>query len=137
MAPAQLADWEAILTIVRDRRPALASVFEHGAPLSVTRDEVLIGYERGSFLAQQATGDEALGALRGAVRSHLGPDTSVDVDLSGRHLEVQTLAAKHSAEHTARLAAARLKVAEHPLVTTAIEVLGAELREVRLPGDVG
>jgi DNA polymerase-3 subunit gamma/tau len=112
-------------------------VYEHGAPLAVTRAEVRIGYQAGSFLAQQAGAADALEELRAAVRSHFGPDTAVELDHSGRHGEVQTLAAKHSADHAARLEAARRRVAEHPLVTTAIDVLGAELREVRLPGEVG
>ena len=135
--PAELADWQAILTLVRDRKPGVASVYEHGAPLRVCRDEVRIGYEAGSFLAKHASAPEALETLGAAVKSHFGPDTPVELDTAGRHGEVQTVAAKNSADQAARLEAARRRVAEHPLVITAIDVLGAELREVRLPGETG
>ncbi len=43
-----------------------------------------------------------------------------------------TLAMVETAERKSKLDAAKRAVAEHPLVTAAIELLGAELRDVRL-----
>jgi DNA polymerase-3 subunit gamma/tau len=44
----------------------------------------------------------------------------------------QTIAQIDGAERKARVEAARRAVADHPLVSAAIELLGAELRDVRL-----
>ena len=46
-----------------------------------------------------------------------------------------TVAQIDSAERKARLEAARRAVTTHPLVTAAVELLGAELHTVRLPPD--
>lgn len=118
-------------------KPRVASVFEHAAPLIVEPGRLLLGVEPNSFIAQQAQDAEAQALLRHAASDHFGVATEVELDLGGGYGKVQTLAAKHSAEQAARLAEARQLVANHPLVLDAIEVLGAELKDVRLPDDAG
>ena len=50
-----MAAWRAVLSLVRERRPALASVLEHAALLRFGPDCVEVGYEASSFLVGQAT----------------------------------------------------------------------------------
>jgi DNA polymerase-3 subunit gamma/tau len=128
-------DWAAILERVARHKPHIASVFAHAAPLGIGRDGVVLGLERGSFLADQAATQEARDLLTDAASEHFGTRVAVEIDLSGRHGERQTLAARHSAEAAAQRDAARQRVREHPLVKAAQELLGAELRDVRLPGE--
>lgn len=133
--PRQLEAWEAILVIVRDDKPALASVYEHAAPLEVTEARVHLAYREGTFLAEQAAASEARAILAAAASRHFGQDVEIEVQLGARHGEVQSVAAKNAAALAARVEAARERVRQHPLVAAAVEHLGAELREVRLPND--
>ena len=132
---AQLEAWEAILGRIRDSKPALASVYEHAAPLEVTAKRLHLAYRQGTFLAEQADAPDARAILADAAATHFGSDVAIELDLAGRHDEVQSLAAKNAALLAARIEAARDKVRRHPLVAAALEHLGAELREVRLPTD--
>ena len=132
---AQLEAWEAILGLIRETKPALASVYEHAAPLEVTRECLHLAYREGTFLSEQAVASDARAILSDAAATHFGTDVTIDFDLAGRHDEVQSLAAKNAAALAARIEAAREKVRRHPLVAAALEHLGAELREVRLPND--
>ena len=132
MPPATLITWRAILEAVRLRRPALASVLEHASLLQCDEARVLLGYEPGSFLAAQATDGAAVTLLTAAVREHFGAKTEVTFDLAVARGTTQTIAQIDGAERKARVDAARRAVADHPLVSAAIELLGAELRDVRL-----
>lgn len=132
MPPATVATWRAILEAVRLRRPALASVLEHASVLHCDEKRILLGYEPGSFLAAQATDGPAIALLTAAVREHFGAQTEVAFDLAVARGTTQTIAQIDGAERKARVEAARRAVADHPLVSAAIELLGAELRDVRL-----
>jgi len=137
LEPAAFDSWQAVVARLATDKPRVASVFEHAAPLIVEPGRLLLGVEPNSFIAQQAQDAEAQALLRHAASDHFGVATEVELDLGGGYGKVQTLAAKHSAEQAARLAEARQLVANHPLVLDAIEVLGAELKDVRLPDDAG
>ncbi|MEZ4439496.1 MAG: DNA polymerase III subunit gamma/tau [Polyangiaceae bacterium] len=134
--PAERADWEAVVALVREQKPALASVFVHAAPLSVTAEGIELAYEEGTFLAQQASEAEAQSLLTDAAAKHFGRPVSVTLQLGQRHLDVQSIAAKNAAELRARIEAARERVIHHPLVVAAVQHLGAELRDVRLPAEL-
>jgi len=132
MSEETLTAWRAILAIVAADKPPLASVFEHGSPLMVRSGRITLGYQQGSFLAEQA--GAGLSLLGAAAQQHFGTACEIDLDVSGKHHQVQTIAAKNSAELAAQRAAARERVAQDPAVRTAMEVLGAELQQVHLPG---
>jgi DNA polymerase-3 subunit gamma/tau len=127
------SDWDAILAALRARKPPVASVYEHAAPLVVGPGRLHLAFEPGSFLSGQAADSKALVAE--VASAHFGVNTVVELDETGRHQEAETVAARNSAELSARRAEARRRVEEHPLVRAAVDVLGAQLREVRLPGE--
>ena len=116
--------------------PAVASIFAHSAPLVVEAGRVVVALEDGSFLAEQGGKDEARGLLARAASEHFGVETTFDIDVGGRHRDVQTVAAKNTAEHAARVEQAKQRVAEHPLVVAAVTMLEAELRDIRLPPEL-
>lgn len=130
--PAELERWRSVLALVRAKRPALASVLEHAVLMRFGPDRVELGYEARSFLSGQATDPAAKDLLASALLAHFGsmPELVFET-VSGRAGNV-TVAMVDSAERRIRLDAAKRAVAEHPLVTAAIELLGAELRDVRL-----
>ena len=132
MDPALLATWESVLDIARGNKPAVASIFDHAAALEVASGRIVVAFEPASFLLEQARRPESIELLTAAASEHFGARTEVVFDEAGRHLEVQSVAAKNAFANEARLQAARQRVAEHPLVVAAVNVLGAELREVKL-----
>jgi DNA polymerase-3 subunit gamma/tau len=131
-APADFEAWRAVLALVRNRRPALASVLEHAALLKFGRERVELGYEAGSFLVGQATDANAKELLRSALEQHLGRSPELVFETIAARSGNVTVAMVDTAERKVKLDAAKRAVAEHPLVTAAIELLGAELKDVRL-----
>ncbi|MEM1029284.1 MAG: DNA polymerase III subunit gamma/tau [Myxococcota bacterium] len=131
VSPLVLEAWEAILDRVRVDKPPVASVFEHAAPLEVTPERLQLGYPPGSFLLQQA--QSHVTTLEAAASQHFGRPTTVEIDLSKRHGEVETVAERNAAQGRERERLARRRVETHPLVVAAREVLGARIRDVRLP----
>ena len=67
--------------------------------------------------------------------AHFGDTTEVEVKEGLRASKEATVFAIESAQRKADLAAARAAVESHPLVREIETVLGAELRDVKLPGD--
>jgi DNA polymerase-3 subunit gamma/tau len=118
---------------VRAERPALASALEHAAPLAVRADKVELAFEEGSFLVKQATAAASVEVLTAAVQRHFDASTELRFELSPPSALGASIAQIEAAERRAKVEAARLAVERHPLVTAALELLGAELRDVRLP----
>jgi DNA polymerase-3 subunit gamma/tau len=121
-----------VLALVRARRPALASVLEHAALLRFGADRVELGYEATSFLVGQATDAAAKELLLGALGTHFGRTPELAFETIAARSGNVTVAMVDTAERKLKLDAAKRAVAEHPLVTAAIELLGAELKDVRL-----
>ncbi len=132
--PPDLEAWRAILDRVRAARPALASVLEHAAAVEVRAERVLLGYAPGDFLGTQVAEEESALLLQREVRAHFGASTKVELDLSMGKPAFASVALLDDAKRKADLAKARAEVENHPLVRQAIAILGAELRDVRLPG---
>jgi hypothetical protein len=129
--PANLDDWRAILARVRGFKGHVAAIFEHGVPLEVTPQRVLVGYQTGSFEGAQASEPEAMDLLQREARAHFGADTKVALDLTAR--AGTTVAALDAAQRKAELAKAQAAAQGHPLVQKAIALFGAELKDIRLP----
>jgi DNA polymerase-3 subunit gamma/tau len=131
----ELVALRAILDIVRGERPALASALEHAAPLAVRADKVELAFEASSFLVKQATDPPAVEALTRAVQKHFGAATELRLDVAPAGPLAATIAQLDAAERRSKIEEARRVVAQHPFVTAALELLGAELQDVRLPQD--
>jgi DNA polymerase-3 subunit gamma/tau len=129
-----LDTWRIILERVRAAKPSLASVFERGVPVEVTAQRVLLGFPPDSFLGAQAADAEALDVLTREVRAHFAAATEVALDLSLKTAG-PTVASIDAERHREAVAAARAAVEKHPLVAAAIAILGAELKDVRLPNE--
>jgi DNA polymerase-3 subunit gamma/tau len=118
---------------VRTSKAHVAAIFEHGVPLEVTPQRVLVGYQAQSFEGAQASEPEAMDLLQREARAHFGTDTSVALDLSAR--PGTTVALLDAADRREQLAKARAAVENHPLVQKAVQLFGAEIRDIKLPGD--
>jgi DNA polymerase-3 subunit gamma/tau len=131
-APADIDAWRAVLTLVRHRRPALASVLEHAALLAFGPERVDLGYEATSFLVGQATDGAARELLLSALTTHFSTAPELTFTTIAPRSGNVTIAMVDTAERKVKLDAAKRAVAEHPLVAAVIEILGGELKDVRL-----
>jgi DNA polymerase-3 subunit gamma/tau len=132
VATADLDAWRSVLVSVRAKRPALASVLEHAALLRFGPERVELGYEAGSFLVGQATDAPARELLLVSLTAHFGRTPELAFETIAARSGNVTLAMVETVERKTKLDAAKRAVAEHPLVAAAMELLGAELRDVRL-----
>ncbi|MDC3952939.1 DNA polymerase III subunit gamma/tau [Polyangium jinanense] len=130
--PADLAAFRAVIELVRAKRAPLASVLEHAALVRIGPDGIVLGFEANSFLGKQAQEPVAIEAIRAALAAHYGGKPDVTFEALRPQSGAVTLAQIEGAGLRARLDNARRAIADHPLVTAAIELLGAELRDVRL-----
>lgn len=130
-----LSVFRAVLDVVRGKRPALASVLEHAVLLHIGPDRLTLGFEGDTFLSKQAQEPLAQDILRSALAQHFGGRPDVTFESVAPMSGLATIAQLDSAERKTRLEGARRAIANHPLVTAAIELLGAELRDVRLAQD--
>lgn len=129
-----VARFRAFVTRVRGESPALAAVLEHSGPFEVSSTRLHLGYEKGAFLAIQATLPENLLLLERAARAELGADVVVEIDVAADPASLPTSVASLDAEaRRAAIERARGEVEQHPLVQRAIHLFEAELRDVRLP----
>jgi DNA polymerase III subunit gamma/tau len=124
--------WRAVLGIVRERSKGLASVLEHAALLRFDRERVALGWEANSFLVGEANGNASRELLSSALQRHFGAAPAVVFETIASKDGSVSVHGIESAERKARVETARRAVAQHPLVAAAIELLGAELRDVRL-----
>ncbi|TKC99377.1 DNA polymerase III subunit gamma/tau [Polyangium fumosum] len=127
-----LATFRAVIELVRAKRAPLASVLEHAALLRIGPDGLALGFEDNSFLGKQAQDPLAKEAIRAALAAHFGGTPEVTFETLRPQSGTVTVAQIDGADRRARLDNARRAIADHPLVTAAIELLGAELRDVRL-----
>jgi DNA polymerase-3 subunit gamma/tau len=130
-ADGALSSWQAVVDRIADESPLASSVLEHGVLVAFEDSRIVLGYEPGSFALSQVT--EGTLAIASRIASRVrGHAVTVAVDTSAKVLETQTVAAARTAERQAQIEATKQRVAANPIVAAALELLGAELRDVRL-----
>jgi DNA polymerase-3 subunit gamma/tau len=129
-----VAAWRSVLDRVRGPNSNLAVSLELVGVMSFTAERVELGYEAHEYhLIDLVTEASARETLSAALRAHFG--RAPELVFSTTTAKSGTVSQVLGAEKKARLDAARRGVAEHPLVTAAIELLGAELRDVKLSAE--
>jgi DNA polymerase-3 subunit gamma/tau len=119
---------------VREENAALAAHLEHAGPLELSAEKLVLGYEDGAFSALSAMQPEHEGLLARAAAATLGEGVAVVLDTTVDPDKIPMSVAALDAEARRKaLEAARLAVANHPLVKLALEVFEADLRDVKLP----
>ena len=133
--PSDLKAFRAVIDLVREKRAPLASVLEHASLLRIGPEGITLGFEAGSFFGKQVQDPAAHSALASALAAHFGGQPSVSFETLSSMTGHVTLAQIDGAERKAKLDTAKRAIVQHPLVVAAIELLGAELRDVRLSHD--
>jgi DNA polymerase III subunit gamma/tau len=125
-----------IVEALRAKSARLAPVIELAALVELDASRLAIAIDPRSFEGAQLADERARALVVEAVREVLGPSASLELyGLEVVNKEVPTLAGIRGEELRLRRADADQKVRAHPLVAAAVESLGAEIRDVRLPND--
>ncbi len=130
-----LASLRSIVDAIEAEHMALGSTLRNAWLLHVDVERVVLGFAPDSFYAVQVREPESLDILTRAVHTHYGKPTEVSLDLSERDDEsrIATLSRIDDESRREGLRRARAEVENHPVVQAARRVLGAELREVKIP----
>jgi hypothetical protein len=133
LAPASVTRIREVVARLREEKPTWGSLLEHGIVLSCDAEKLEVAYEKRSFFAAQVSDRAVADAFERAAKSSIGVQAKillVEGGLSGR-----TLAQLANEAKTAALDAARREAVSHPVVQEAIAIFGAEIKNVKLPGE--
>jgi DNA polymerase-3 subunit gamma/tau len=134
VSEADLAVFRSVVDRLRGDRPELAALLHHASVLEVGRERITLAIESGSVVDRVRHNDEWVRALRDAAGGHFGSQTEVVFQqLNGRR--DSTVAALDDKERAERLEASRSRARQHPRVAEAVQILGARIKEIRLPDD--
>ncbi len=126
--------WRSVLDRVRATHGNLAVTLELVALVHFTSERVELAYEAHEYhVIDLVTEASAKDVLSAALHAHFGRPP--ELIFTSTQVKSNTVSQVLSAEKKQKLDAARRGVAEHPLVTAAIELLGAELRDVKLSAE--
>lgn len=128
--------WRKVLGALRAKHPALASVFEQAGVAECTAQAIRLLYEPNSFLAAKALEVSSHGFLVEAGRQVWQVDVLVSIDVDAAASTAPSLARMESEARAAHEAELKRVAAEHPLVRAMQELLGAEIKEIRVATDV-
>ena len=122
--------WRAFVEFVMKKRPLLGALLNHASfALENTNHGkvVTLGFEQGSFYEKQATDPKNIQDVTAFVKTFFGPQSVVKFSNSEAN-------AKQSLEKGRQIeeAALRKNALEHPAVSQAKEIFGAELVDVRV-----
>ncbi len=134
---AALLEWEHIVNLLRESKPALAAVLEHGVPRIIRPDKIVLSFQEDSFYGRQAESPASLEAISAASQAHTGVKPSIEIRFDARGQERATVASVEATRREAEAAARRRAALGHPVVKDAIDVFPDSRGkvEVRLEGD--
>jgi DNA polymerase-3 subunit gamma/tau len=130
-----LGSFRAIVERVRATRPELAALLHHASVVQVDRDRVTLAFEPGSVFEQNARAPEAVELLRQAALAHFGSQPVLSFESAGSKSPGATVAAAESRERSERQREALARAKQHPKIAEVTQILGARLKEIRLPDE--
>ena len=134
MSEDELLDfWQDLIERIAGQRPDVAASLEHATLLSREADRLEIAWPPHSVLGSQSSDELVTGLVSQAYREMVGclPGVSIVRDCEAV-ANRRTLAAREVAERSRLRRLAQARVRNHPLVTAAVEVLGARIKDVKV-----
>lgn len=111
------AAWQEVVSALLDSKPALGAVLQHGAPLEISAERIVLAFPKGSFFGEQAKTPDARRSTAEAAAKVLGRQPHVEIVYSeDAHTSTKTLAQEQAEQREARISATRARALEHPLV---------------------
>jgi hypothetical protein len=125
--------WRQILDRVKKLRPGIGATLELAAPMTVTREKIVLGFEHDSFEDGRANETDAKDVLTEQARAFFDAPTQIVFEVAARGSKVASIAYLDAAKRKQALAEARAAIEKHELVQKAIAIFDAELRDIKLP----
>lgn len=116
-----LQEWERLVFSLRDAKPALAAVLEHGVPRLVSRERIVLAFQHGSFYGRQAEAPAAKDAIADAAAKLLGAKPTIEIRFDAQ-VQGRTVAAVEATRREAERSAKKRQAMSHPAVLDAMEV---------------
>ncbi len=131
-------DWQGLVEKVRQKRPLLGSLLEHGRPLAMAPPQVDIGYPKGSFMLVQLLEPENLQDLTTLAEAYF--QQKIKLTFSAIEEEQQdappSLVETREARETDRMRRLREDAMQHPALKNVLEIFDGEIVKV-IPTDKG
>ena len=132
-ANASLTVWVQVLDDLAARHPEIAAVLQHAALLDLSDAGLMLGYEPGNVFARQANDKDTREALAEALLRTLGKSVPIQIEEeSKRAAGSDTVYAQHERERQEAVRRALQAARKHPAVVSALEVLGARIKDLKL-----
>jgi DNA polymerase-3 subunit gamma/tau len=130
-----LAIFRSVVDRLRGELPELAALLHHASVVEVGRDRITLATETGSVVDRVRHNEDWVRALRKAASEHFGSEPEVLFQTRNGRPAAPTVAALDDKERAERLEASRSRARQHPRVAEAVQILGARIKEIRLPDD--
>lgn len=130
-----LAVFRSVVDRLRGDRPELAALLHHAAVVEVGGARITLAMESGSVVDRLRHNEEWIRALRAAAAEHFGTEPEIVFQTQNGRRDSATVAALDDKERAARLEESRSRARQHPRVAEAVQILGARIKEIRLPDD--
>ncbi|MBW2461561.1 MAG: DNA polymerase III subunit gamma/tau [Deltaproteobacteria bacterium] len=118
-----LATWEQIVGHLREARPALAAILEHGVPQEIDGEKIVVGFPTGSFFGKQAEARESKEGIASSAEQVLGALPEVIIRFIDEPEALgQTVAEASAQERNVRIEERRREALRHPRVQEALQV---------------
>ena len=126
--------WERIVAAVMDGKPALGAVLQHGAPLSVTQERIVLSFPRGSFFGRQAEALDGRRVIEDAAERLLGARPTVEVTYADPDAPeaAKTLVQAKQEARDARIEETKQRALSHPLVVEAAQLFRVSPDQLRV-----
>ena len=129
-----LVNWQELVDLIALDRPDIAAVLEHAVPICVSQDQVQIGWPQSSALNLQFDDEDVIALIDKARSGQRQPIPKVTIEHDCREATGEpTLATQETANRTRRLRALVQDSRKDPRIQEAIQILGAHIRDVRVP----
>jgi DNA polymerase-3 subunit gamma/tau len=125
-------DWQGLVEQVRQKRPLLGTVLEHGRLLALAPPSLEIGYPKGSFMLVQIQDQETCRELEMLAEAYFQQKISVKIStLAEQQQDVPpSLAETRQARETDRMRRLREDAMQHPALKSVLEIFEGEVRSV-------
>ena len=129
-----MQEWAGFIEALREGRPALAAVLEHGVPRVVTPERIVLSFQRNSFYGRQAAAPAAREAIAEVALARLKatPELEIRFDLDETAEGSKTVAAVEAGRRDARMKQRRREALDHPIVRDAIQVFSGSTGRINV-----
>jgi DNA polymerase-3 subunit gamma/tau len=131
--------WQGLVDQVKQNRPMLGSVLEHGRLLKLELPVIEVGYAKGSFMISQLQEQDISQDLEVLTTDYFGQPVKLrilPVDIEQQNTAPPSLAEERQAKETDRMRRLRDDAMEHPALKTVQDIFNGKIEKV-IPIDKG